>query len=117
MRPWAAEFFLLQGYCHRPSGLSLTALFLEAEAVSALGLSGVALVSAYLDTVEGAVVVIAAVILTILYCTSDMLVCKFCTHNKLPFVKKNKGHTDIPCAAEVLSAISFGLFTAVRYDP
>ena len=67
------------------SGVISAALCLEAKAVCALAFGGVALMCANLDTVERAVVVGSAVILTALYGTSDMLVCKFSSHVNHPF--------------------------------
>ena len=63
------------------------ALFLKGQAVCALLLGGVTFVSAHLDTVERAVVIAYAVVFAVLYCTADVLVCKFSSHNmKLPFI-------------------------------
>ena len=63
------------------SALISAALLLKRKTVCALALGGVALVSAYLDTVKRAVVITYAVILAVLYGTADMLVCKFSSHD------------------------------------
>ena len=43
--------------------------------------------SAHLDTIERAIVIAYAVVFTVLYCTADVLVCKFSSHDmKLPFI-------------------------------
>lgn len=57
-------------------------LSFERQAVCALTYCGVALVCAYLDFVERAVVIAAAVMLAVVDCTADVLVCKFSSHNK-----------------------------------
>ena len=57
-----------------------SALHLEREAVCALTYGGVCLVRADFDLVEGAIVLAAAVVLTVLDSTADVLVCKFSSH-------------------------------------
>ena len=57
-------------------------LSLEREAVRALNDGGICLVSADLDFVERAEVLAAAVVLAVVNCTADVLVCEFGSHNK-----------------------------------
>ena len=57
-------------------------LSLEREAVRALNDGRICLVSADLDFVERAEVLAAAVVLTVVNCTADVLVCEFGSHNK-----------------------------------
>ena len=57
-------------------------LSLEREAVRALNDGGICLVSADLDFVERAEVLAAAVMLAVVNCTADVLVCEFGSHNK-----------------------------------
>ena len=59
-------------------------LSLEREAVRALNNGGVCLVSADLDFVERAEVLAAAVMLAVVNCTADVLVCEFGSHNFSP---------------------------------
>lgn len=57
-------------------------LSLEREAVRALNDGRICLVSADLDFVERAEVLAAAVVLAVVNCTADVLVCEFGSHNK-----------------------------------
>ena len=59
-------------------------LSLEREAVRALNDGGICLVSADLDFVERAEVLAAAVMLAVVNCTADVLVCEFGSHNNSP---------------------------------
>ena len=43
---------------------------------------------AYLDLVEGAVFLAAAVVLAVVNSTADVLVCKFSSHDNIPFLKE-----------------------------
>lgn len=62
-------------------------LSLEGKTVNALASSRVSLVCADFYLVKRAVVFGAAVMLAVVDCTADVLVCKFSSHNKkLPFV-------------------------------
>ena len=59
-------------------------LSLEREAVRALNYGRICLVSADLDFVERAEVLAAAVMLAVVNCTADVLVCEFGSHNFSP---------------------------------
>ena len=64
-----------------PDIISLSGLLhLEREAVRALTYCGVSLMCADLDFVEGAVILAAAVMLAVVDCTANVLVCKFSSH-------------------------------------
>ena len=63
-------------------------LSLEREAVRALNNGRICLVSADLDFVERAVFLAAAVVLAVVDCAADVLVCKFSSHDNIPFSKE-----------------------------
>lgn len=85
-------------------------LSLKGHTVGALAHCGVSLVRAYLDFVERAVVVAAAVMLAVADRAADVLVCKFSTHlGKPTFRYRRRGSGNIgggisPFAVRVFSA-------------